>query len=120
MNAFKYGYRIWGNELARIHKDFKERGFECYDFLGLDATQTKEIKKSIKDEDWFHVALEFADKILVADYAIKILGFDTNALLLYRLASRHQGRTREITSKYDEILGRERPIKKKTKGRKKK
>ena len=117
MNAFKYGYRIWGNELQRIREDFKERGFECYDFLGLDRTQTKEIEKSIKDEDWFHVALEFADKILVADHAIKILGFDTNALLLYRLASRHQGRTREITSKYDKILGRERQPKKRKKNK---
>ncbi len=99
MNAFKYGYKIWKNILGKIN-------YKDYRFVELLETQVKEITDSEKKGDLFHTALEYVDIILVADHAIRVLGFDTEALMLYRLQSRHLGKTDLIEKKYSKIVER--------------
>ncbi|MHB8603381.1 MAG: hypothetical protein ACYC9R_12180 [Nitrosotalea sp.] len=99
MNPFKLGYRIWGNILSKIN-------YSDYHFSDLVATQLREVRQAEKNKDMFHVALEYVDVILVADHAIKVLGFDTEALMLYRLQSRHLGKTAKIEKKYSKLVER--------------
>ena len=99
MNPFKLGYKIWGNILKKIN-------YEDYNFPDLLQTQIKEIREAEKKGDIFHTAIEYVDAILVADHAVALLGFDTEALMLYRLQSRHLGKTGQIERKYSKLVER--------------
>ncbi|MGH2640019.1 MAG: hypothetical protein ACRDF4_12185 [Rhabdochlamydiaceae bacterium] len=99
MNALKYGVKIWENILSKIN-------YSDYHFPELVETQIKEVKQAEKKGDLFHTAIEYVDVILVADHAIRALGFDTEALILYRLQSRHLGKTGKIEKKYSKLVER--------------